>query len=116
MTSSIKFLIDEDVPVKLLRVLRAAGHDAIRVEPSSSDSSIARQAKNEGRVLITLDKDFTNTALYPPSQCSIVHVRIHPPHADAIVEAARRLLSTASPEKLRGLIVLESGGSIRISE
>jgi len=62
----MRFLVDEDVPRKLLTTLVHAGHDAIRVERSASDAAIALQAQHESRILITRDKDFTNTAFYPP--------------------------------------------------
>ena len=58
----MKFLIDEDVPVKLLRTLTAAGHDARRVAQATPDPTVAAQAREEDRVLVTLDNDFTNTA------------------------------------------------------
>lgn len=112
----MKFLIDEDVPTVLLSVLETAGHDAVRVEPSTSDPAIAARAKAEGRILVTLDKDFTNLTRYPPSQLTIVHVQIHPPYAQDITAAFTRLLDTLSPEKFRGLIILQKPGSIRVIE
>ena len=38
----MKFLIDEDIPVKLLKELIAQGHDAVRVTPGSADIDIAQ--------------------------------------------------------------------------
>lgn len=48
------FLVDEDVPVKLLTALRAAGHDALRVDPGTADRALAERAARERRVLILL--------------------------------------------------------------
>ena len=112
----MKFLIDEDVPVALLKTLKRAGHDAIRVTPSTPDPIIADQARAEGRILITLDKDFTNTKLYPPTQLTTVHIQIHPPYAKDIIEAFQTLLTTLAADKLSGLILLGKAGVIRIIE
>ncbi len=110
----MRFLIDEDVPAKLIGVLRAAGHEVERVAPSSSDQAIAPRAKAEGRILITLDKDFTNSALFPPNQYTIVHIQFHPPYAQDIITAVMDLLKTLPAEKFQGLIILQRAGSIRV--
>jgi len=112
----MKFVLDEDVPVKLGNALRAAGHDVTRVAPASADPAIATQARQAGRILITLDKDFTNRSLYPPERFTIVHLRIHPPYADDLIQAFLSLLERVPAERLRGLIVLGTAGSIRVSE
>lgn len=112
----MKFLLDEDVPLALLRALKRAGHDAIRIIPSTPDPIIAGQARTEGRILITLDKDFTNTKLYPPTQLTTVHIQIHPPYAQYIVEAVHSLIATLPAEKFVGLILLQKGGLLRIRE
>ena len=110
------FLLDEDVPVKLLKTLQKAGHDVTRVAPASADPAIAVQARQEGRVLITLDKDFTNRSLYLPERSTIVHLRIHPPYAEDLISAFLALLERVPAERLKGLIVLGTAGSIRVSE
>ena len=53
----MKFLIDEDVPVKVLKHLNRNGHDAVRVESGSKDKEVAKTARKEDRILITLDKE-----------------------------------------------------------
>ena len=112
----MKFMLDEDVPAKLLRVLRAAGHDVTQAPRSTPDLSIARLAKTQERVLVSLDKDFTNTSLFPPSEFTIVHLQVRPPYADELIEAFRRLLDRLPADSFRGLIILEKSGSIRLLE
>ena len=111
----MKFLIDEDVPVKLLKYLSSKDFDSIRVKPGSSDPDVARQAKNDNRILITLDKDFANTAMYPPAEFNIVQIRIHPPFADILIEAFQKLLVSIPSNEFKNLIVLQAGGHVRIS-
>ena len=112
----MKFLIDENIPTKLLTALSELGHDAVRVTLASSDAEIAEKAKKEGRVLVTLDKDFTNTFLYPPNQLDIIHVQIHPPYKESVIEAFQMLLKSLPPEKIKGLIILKKTGHVRISK
>lgn len=112
----MKFLLDEDVPLELLKILQKSGHDIIRVTPSSPDPEIAERAKKEKRILITLDKDFTNRAQFPPKEYDVVQFRIHPPYAERLIEAMDELLRSLSPEEWKGLIVVQEGGHIRVPE
>ncbi len=112
----MKFLVDEDVPVEIIEKLGKIGHDAIRVVPSSSDPENANRAKSEGRVLISLDKDLTNRSLYPPKENNIIHVQIHPPLADTVMDAINNMLAIIPPERIKGLIVLTKSGPIVFTE
>ncbi|WP_367871911.1 DUF5615 family PIN-like protein [Luteolibacter sp. Populi] len=66
----MKFKFDENLPTELGDVLRSAGHDAHSVFDEqlngAPDTSIARACQDEGRILITLDLDFSNIIHYPP--------------------------------------------------
>lgn len=56
-----KFLIDECTGKRLSILLSKAGYDVIFVgdwKPSASDDEVLQKAKEEGRILITDDKDF----------------------------------------------------------
>lgn len=68
----MKFKIDENLPVELADLLRAAGYDATTVHEQGlrgvPDESVLRMCLQEGRILITLDLDFANIAAYPPKQ------------------------------------------------
>ena len=88
----MKFLVDEDVPLKLLKVLLRSGHDAVRAEIGSSDLDNALRAKREDRILVTLDKDLANPLRFPPSEFNIVRIHIHPPYAEPVIEAFQKLL------------------------
>ena len=111
----MRFLLDEDIPRKLLHVLRAAGHDVLPAPRATPDPAIAHLANTSGSILVSLDKDFTNTSLYPPSQFTIIHIQLHPPYADVIIEAFTKLLATLPPEEFHGLIILHRSGVLRIS-
>jgi predicted nuclease of predicted toxin-antitoxin system len=112
----MKFLIDEDVPIKVISSLISLGHDAVRVKSSSRDQDIAKRARKESRILVTLDKDFCNKFLYPPSDITIIQVRIHPPSPEPIVAALSALVSNVDPSKLKGHIVLRDEGPSKFSK
>ena len=57
----MKFLVDTNLGRKFTNLLKQAGHDAIFAKdllPLFSDEEILAKAKNEGRIVITNDKDF----------------------------------------------------------
>lgn len=57
----VKFLIDECTGKRLSVLLKNAGYDVIFVgdwKPSASDEEVLQKAKDDGRILITDDKDF----------------------------------------------------------
>ena len=111
----MKFLIDEDVPVGLLKSLNALGHDCVRVSPSSFDRDVAKRAKSEERILITIDRDFLNVASFPPSKFDTILIQIHPPYANAIIPAFKRWLTAVSPKEMKGLTILNVSGFSKIA-
>ncbi len=62
----MKFLIDAQLPDRLRRQLRQAGHDALHTLDlpkgnRTPDAEIIDRANQDGRVLITKDADFVNS-------------------------------------------------------
>ena len=110
---TLSFLIDEDVPVALIRWLVSKGFDAVRVEPRTPDSVVIVRAEAENRLVITLDKDFQ--ILAASARCPIILLQLHPPAVPDLVEAVSRLLTLPASE-LRGLIILRKTDWIRLAE
>jgi predicted nuclease of predicted toxin-antitoxin system len=57
----MKILADESLDGPIVAWLRSAGHDVVwgaEASPGLSDERLAKQAFDEGRVLITSDRDF----------------------------------------------------------
>ena len=67
-----KFKLDENLPVGLVSELLSAGYDATSVYSEgmsgSPDPHVLAACQAEGRVLITLDLDFSDIRAYPPDQ------------------------------------------------
>ena len=73
----MKVLLDTCVSHLAKPQLQAAGHDVVWVgdEPDPGDEEILKRAHSEGRVLITLDKDFGTLAiLHNQPHCGIVRL------------------------------------------
>ena len=110
----MKFILDENVPIILIKSLRNEGHDAVRVTLSSPDPEIALRAKNEERILITQDKDFVSGAVVVPPSVTVVFLQIHPPTPRRIDERFMLFLKSVSEVELNGVIILRSDRHIHI--
>lgn len=108
----MRFLIDEDVDVRLIGLLRRLGHEAKRVPSGAKNGAVIRLARAEARVLITRDADFTDERRYPPSRTAgIIHVDIHPPRLAPIAASLKALLRTVSaPDFAGNLFILDESG------
>lgn len=64
----MKFKIDENLPVELVRDLSAAGHDACTVGDQQmtgcKDAYLLQRIREEGRILMTMDKGIGNIRQY----------------------------------------------------
>lgn len=113
-SSSLRFLLDENVPAALFRFLKENGHDVIKAVPTTSDVDIANQAKRESRILVTLDNDFSNWLRFPPKEFTIILIRLHPPNKEELIEIVKKYLSIKpSPS---GFALLERTGPTEILE
>lgn len=68
----IKFLTDANVFVPIVERLREMDHDVFDIKEEGleklTDIEVFQTAQNQKRILITMDKDFSNILLYPPSK------------------------------------------------
>jgi len=76
----VKFLVDNQLPAKLAKLLAARGHDACHVLDvgldEASDTEIWKYAAANGRVLITKDEDFFLRACQSKTSVQVVWVRL----------------------------------------
>src|SRR5215813_7558537 len=65
----MKFKLDENLPRSLCVRLNGLGHDTDTIEEEGlagvDDRKVIHAAMSEGRVLLTLDKDFANLLDFP---------------------------------------------------
>jgi predicted nuclease of predicted toxin-antitoxin system len=77
----MRLLANENIPEEAVAALRQAGYDVAWVRsdaPGSSDPQVLARAIDEGRILVTFDKDFGELAYraHLPSHCGIILLRI----------------------------------------
>ena len=112
----MKFLFDACVSSGVSRKLQSEGHDTLWAgdwPENPSDDEILERAHREGRILITLDKDF--------GELAIVHAR---PHSGIIrlvnfssrqqAEACLRVIELHGDELRSGAIITVEPNRIRI--
>ena len=80
MRSPLKFLIDVGVGKHVEKYLCEQGHDVVSIssiDPSMSDEHIIRLAVQEGRIVITMDKDFGELVYrFARSHCGVMLLRL----------------------------------------
>jgi predicted nuclease of predicted toxin-antitoxin system len=115
----VKVKLDENVPQRIVAVLEEWGHD---VETCVSeglggqpDSVIADHVRAERRLLVTLDRGFSNIRQYPPGDLPGILVIRLPNQLPAMIEAALRGVLYRQPlDDLAGCTVIVQPGRIRV--
>jgi len=78
----MKFLADENLYVPIVNGLRERGYDVFSIleqgEIGISDEEIFQMAVKENRVIVTMDKHFSNMLRFPSDQCGgIIVARLY---------------------------------------
>jgi len=78
----MKFLADENLYVPIVTGLRERGHDVFSIieqgEIGIGDEEIFQMAVKENRVIVTMDKHFSNMLRFPSDLCGgIIVVRLY---------------------------------------
>jgi predicted nuclease of predicted toxin-antitoxin system len=109
-----RFLIDENLPLKLVDLLAQYGYDSLHVKrldiKSSDDPVILEFAKQNNYILITRDLDFSNTLLYPRGSCSGIVVVRYPDSfiTKQILRAFEEFIKSIKEEEFaNSLIIVE---------
>ena len=112
----MRLLLDACVWGRAREQLETAGHDVVWAgawADDPGDEAILNRAHQEGRILVTLDKDFGELAIvYGRAHCGIVRLVGIPARAQAVV--CERVLVAHGTELLTGAIVTAEPGRLRI--
>ncbi len=116
----MRFKLDENLPNEMAGLFAEAGHDAVTVVDQrmsgAEDSDLAAICLSEGRILMTLDLDFTDVRAYPPQHYpGIVVFRLSRQSRDYLLEIGTGLLLELTTS-LRGQLWIVEDSRIRIRE
>ena len=110
-----KFLLDQDVYGMTARFLNEANLDVISVAQlglsRAKDSEVLSTAQEQGRVLITRDRDYGNLVFVQSLGAGVVYLRILPSTASAVHRELMRVIEKYSAAELSGaFVVVEANG------
>jgi len=113
----VKFLIDRCAGHRLAEWLRERGHDVSEARdrgPDPGDRTLLQWAATEGRVLVTMDKDFGEFLFVEKaSHCGLIRLPDVPSQQRILL--MEQLLAEHKRELSEHAIVTVRGGRIRIS-
>jgi predicted nuclease of predicted toxin-antitoxin system len=110
---------DENFPSEAVALLRTAGHDVATAHGESlggrPDAEIAAVCASEGRVLITLDTDFSDIRSYPPADYpGLIVLRIAKQSVPEVLGVLHRLLPVFKAHPCRYALWIVEENRIRI--
>lgn len=113
----MKFLIDRCAGSRLAEWLRQQGHDVVESRekgPDPGDRILLDWATSEGRILVTMDKDFGEFIFREKSEhCGLVRLPDVP--AEKRIMLMENILKDHGRELSEKRIITVRGGRIRIS-
>ena len=112
-------MLDENLPARLVRALRALGHDVEHVYTRNlsghADEDVYALAQEEDRFLITQDRRFADARRFAPgANAGVMLVRLKRPGREALFEAIRTTFATADVESWRGCFVVLGASRLRV--
>lgn len=113
----MKIKLDENLPARLVPVLRRQGHDVDTVPDEHlsgmPDSAIWQAARTEKRFLITQDLGFSDTRYFAPgTHAGLMVVRVREPGAHALLAAISAVANAI--DDWAGCFVVLTENKIRI--
>lgn len=106
MIPRLRFLLDENVDVRLGAYLKQGGHAVAFVPKGIRNGDVLALAAKEQCILVTHDTDFLDVFLTHNNHTfPIIVLRIHPPTRDRIIASFSLFLSRL--ETASGLVIYE---------
>jgi predicted nuclease of predicted toxin-antitoxin system len=115
----MKLLLDQGLPLSAAALLSDAGIDTIHVGEidmsEAEDSDIIQRARDEGRVVATLDADFhTLLALGIAITPSVIRIRIERLRAQALTDLLLKVIAECEEDLAQGAAITVEPSRIRI--
>lgn len=115
----MKVKVDESLPREAADLFREAGHDAVTVGDErlegTPDATVASLVRREGRVLVTLDLDFSDIRAYPPEHyAGLVVLRLDHQDKPHVLQVIGRLIPMFGREEAKGHLWIVEEKQVRI--
>jgi len=110
----MKLLLDQDVYAVTARFLDGLGHDVVPVAQigysRADDTELLHIAQEQGRILVTRDRDFGGLVFVRSLGTGVIYLRILPSTQNAVHRELERVLQSYSQDELkRAFVVVEPG-------
>ena len=111
----MRFLLDQDVYAVTTRFLVGIGHEIVPVAKiglsQADDETLLHTAQEQGRILVTRDRDFGSLVFVKSLGAGVIYLRILPSTQNAVHIELQRVLGSYSESELRkAFVVIEPGG------
>jgi predicted nuclease of predicted toxin-antitoxin system len=115
----MRFKIDENLHDEIAAIFIREGHDVHTVRDEglrgTDDTTLAEHCVRESRVLVTLDLDFADIRIFPPtSHCGIIVLRVADQSRAHVRGVISRMLTLLKQEPLAGRLWIVSESGVRI--
>ncbi len=117
----MKFKIDENLPTECVEILRQADHDAQTVceegLQGKTDAVIGHVCQDEERILVTLDRGFSDIRTYPPSEYpGIIALNVKQQDKTHILALVRRAVELLGTHAIRNSLWVVDENRVRIRQ
>jgi predicted nuclease of predicted toxin-antitoxin system len=116
----VKIKVDENIGRSGAALLRNAGHDVVTVREQglagAADEVVFQACLEEGRTLITLDRDFGQIPRFPPKQTAgVVILELGgPASVNLLHDRLRDVLTLAAIRAVKGELWIVEPGRVRV--
>lgn len=112
----MKFLVDVCAGYSLAEWLRSQGYDVVEVRNRDcrmGDEEILKWAVSEERILVTMDKDFSELALVQSKRHAGI-IRLENLPAKTRIKHLARILELHSKDLVQKTIIIQKGSKMRL--
>lgn len=115
----MQFKLDENLPPPAGDLLRSLGHDVMTVYDqglqSRTDPEVLAACQGEGRILLSLDLDFSNILVFPPERyAGLIVLRLRKPGPKAVLSLLRRVVPHVDTVPVAGSLWIADEHRIRV--
>jgi predicted nuclease of predicted toxin-antitoxin system len=114
----MKFLTDQDVYAITVRFLNGLGHDVVTASQlglaQAEDAQLLQTAQQQGRILITRDRDFGGLVFIHGGGAGVIYLRMLPSTLNAVHSELERVLTLYSEQELQSFFVVIEPGRHRV--